>query len=512
MDTDLTPILIGAGEVTDHNTDPDTAATAFELMVQAVDKACDSAGLDRGSLAGLDTVAVVKSMYEFTRNSPEALAHHLGAPGARQWITPLGGNMPQYLVNRQAEEIAAGRSEFALFAGTEAMATSRKMIKAGNKPDWSVPSDRDPEYLVYDRPVVTDHERAHDIWPARYVYPLFENALRGHYGRSIEEHQMALGRLFARFTEVAADNPNAWYRTARTAEEIALPGPKNRVVGWPYTKYMNAMNQVNQSAAVIMTSVGRAKALGVPEDRWVYLHGTGDCNELWHVTERVNYHSAPAVEAMSRHALEMAGRDIGDMDFIDIYACFPVAVEMVRDALGIAENDPRPLTITGGLPNYGGAGSYVLNAIAAMVDKVRGEPGTFGIVTANGGYLTEHAAGIYSTHPSPRPASGNAPWARVDPATYQAEVDAMPHPQLVEQPDGDAVIETYTVGFGRDGQPDRGIVIGRLGDGSNPDAPRFIAKTPLDTDMLTAMTREDFLGARGRVSTGDRHNIFSLKT
>lgn len=510
MDLDLTPILIGAGEVTEKQDELEKASSPMQLMVQAVYKAADDAGLKHGQLTELDTVAVVRSMFEFTRNSPEVLARHLGAEKAKQWITPLGGNMPQYLVNRFAEQIASGKSRFAVLAATEAMATSRKHIKTlGAKPDWNELSNSDPEYVVHDRPLVSEHEKSQNFLHPRHIYPLFENALRGKYGHSIDEHQMAMGRLFSRFSEVAADNPNAWYPIKRSPEEIALEGPKNRVVGWPYTKYMNAMNQVNQSAAVLMTSAGYARELGVPEDRWVYLHGCADANELWHVSERQNFYSSPAIRTMGQQAFEMAGKDVGDMDYLDLYACFPVAVEIARDELGIAVDDPRPLTVTGGLPYYGGANAYVMNSIAAMVSKVKKNPGTFGMVTANGGFLTEHALGIYSTEPSPRPKSGDAPWQRVDPAIYQAKVDALSRPELVEEPNGSAVIETYTVSFGRDGDPDLGLVVGRLGDSSDPNAPRFLSTMPLDKELLRSMTKEDFLGAPGTVKSKHQKNIFT---
>lgn len=508
MDMDRMPVLIGVSEVTEKVDDPERGSSPMALMLEAVRAAADSARLDPARLRDLDAIAVVKSMREFTRNSPEALAAELGADRAQRWITPLGGNMPQYLVNRFAEEISLGLHRFVLFAGTEAMATGRKLVKAGKKPDWSTPSTSDPDYLVTDRPLWTEHEKAHGFFQARHVYPLFENALRGHYGRGIDEHQLELGRLFSRFSEVAAANTKAWYPIARSPEEIAFESPQNRIVGWPYTKYMNAMNQVNQSAAIIMCSAGFARELGVPEDRWVYLTGCADANELWDVTDRQNYFSSPAIRTMGREAFRMAGRDVSEVDYIDIYACFPVAVQIARDELGIAKDDPRPLTVTGGLPYYGGAGSYVLNAIAAVVDKVRENPGSLGMATANGGYLTEHALGLYSTEPPPPPADGDAPWRRVDPAVYQAEIDALSRPPLVETANGDAVIETYSVGFDRNGEPDLGLVVGRLGEASDPMAPRFIAQTPLDAELLRTMTSQDCLGAPGRVANDGRLNVF----
>lgn len=505
MNLDHMPVLVGVGQITEKEDDLDRLSSPVDLMEQATWKALDDAGIARERLADLDELVVVRCFQESTRNSPQALARRLGASQARQWLTPNGGNMPQYLVNRYSEAIARGELRFALFSGAEAIDNFRRLKKAGRTPDWSEPADRDPDYLIPEKPMSNDIENAHGTLIPANAYPLYENALRGHYGETIEQHQHTMGELFAPFTEVAAEHPQAWYPIRRSAEEIATATAQNRYVGWPYTKYMNAMNQINQSATLLLMSAGFARELGVDESRWIYLHGCADANELWHVTDRENYYSSPAIRIMGQKALGMAGRSIDEMDFIDLYSCFPSAVQIARDELGIAKDDPRPLTITGGLPFHGGAGNnYVMNSIASMVDKLRAHPGKFGLVTANGGYLTKHSAGIYSTQPPQVPGSGDVPWVREDPALYQREIDAIAHPPLETRPSGRAGIETYTVLFGREGQPQAGIVVGRLDTGA-----RFLAHVPQDPELLQAMTREDFLGRSGRVEAGDPVNLFT---
>lgn len=509
MNRDAVPVLIGVGQKTVRDEPLDALSTPLDLLVDGAEAAARDAGIARETLTNLDAIVVVKSFREPMRNTPEALADRLGAGTARQWLTPDGGNAPQYLVNRFCEAIARGRRRFVLLAGAEAMDNARRLIKSGAKPRWGLPSDRDPELIFADREMASAHERAHGIWQAAHVYPLFENALRGHAGASIADHQLAMGRLFSRFTEVAAESPHAWYPVRRSAAEIATASPGNRLVGWPYTKFMNAMNQVNQSAALLLTSVGYARELGVPEDRWIHLHGCADTTELWHVSERVDYHSSPAIRLMGERAFAMAGKTIDEMDFIDLYSCFPSAVAIARNELGIDGDDPRPLTVTGGLPFHGGAGNnYSMNAIAAMADKLRAQPGAFGLVTANGGYLGKHSAGIYSTDPCLISTDGVAPWVREDPRTYQSRIDTMAHPPLTDTPRGRGRIETYTVVFGRDGTPERGIIIGRIGEGDDRLTPRFLANAPDDLDLLVAMTREDFLGRGGTVCPDGEINRF----
>lgn len=502
MQHERTPILIGVGQVTEKETDLAKVSSPVDLMEQATWLAFEDAGIGRERAADLDVLAVVRSFRESTPNSPEALARRVGAANAEPWLMPNGGNGPQYLVNRYSEAIARGDARFCLFSGAEAIDNLNRLMKAGMKPDWEEPASSERRYLVSDKRMSTPLEDAHGMMIPANAYPLYENALRGHYGESIEAHQRTMGELFAPFSEVAAKHPHAWFPIARSAEEIATATPANRYVGWPYTKFMNAMNMINQSAALLLTSVGYARELGVPEDRWLYLHGCADASELWYLLDRENYHSSVAIRTMGRKVFEMAGRGIDEVQHIDLYSCFPSAVQIARDELGLAKDDPRALTVTGGLPFHGGAGNnYVMNSIASMAEVLRADRGSFGLVTANGGYLTKHAAGLYST--TPTEVQGSVPFLREDPAGYQAEIDATAHPTVVERPDGAATIETYTVLYGREGTPEGGIVVGR-----DARDRRFCAVTPRDADLLGAMTREDFLGRAGTVEAGEKANLF----
>jgi acetyl-CoA C-acetyltransferase len=332
------------------------------------------------------------------------------------------------------------------------------------------------------------------------TYPLFENALRARDGRSLEDHQQRLGRLFAPFTEVAARNPQAWFPTARSAEELITVTDQNRMISYPYPKYLNAIMEVDQSAGVLIASVKKARELGVPEDRWVYLHGCADASDLWYPLQRQNFHSSPAIRLTGQRAFAMAKIGLQDVNFIDLYSCFPVAVEVAAEELGVALDDPRGLTVTGGLPYAGGPGNnYAMHSIAVMMQKLRAEPGAYGLVTANGWFLTKQSVGLYSTKPV------EDEWAREDPKAIQAEIDALPHPVIVEHPEGRATIETYTVQHSREG-PRLGIVIGR-----DEHDRRFVANTPSDQRTLMNLESREGVGRTGTVgpSPDGALNIFT---
>ena len=131
-----------------------------------------------------------------------------------------------------------------------------------------------------------------------------------------------------------------------------------------------------------------------------------------------------------------------------------------------------------------------------MMNRVRATPGSFGLVTANGNYVTKQSAGIYSTTPTERI------FAPRDPGLYQAEIDNHRGPIVAEVAEGPATIETYTVMHDRKG-PTYSVLFGRLGDGR-----RFMANTPEDAALLADMTARDYLGAGGRVRHAEGVNTF----
>lgn len=508
-----TPVLVGAGQITqrpERGADPRTARGPLQLMVDAARAAAADAGPAQALLAALQAVVVIRLFADtsprfvdpagrFT-NLPRSLAQRLGADAARQLVyTHPGGNMPQWSLNRLGEQVAAGRLQAALVVGAEALATWRMGQRAQLPLGWHEDAGGTPEAWGDARRGWSDVESAHGARAAIVMYPMFENAIRHRLGRGIAEHQAAMGRWLEPFARVAAANPLADRRAGYSAAQIATPGPDNPWIGWPYTRLMSANAYIDQGAAVILTSVAQARALGVPEDRWVFLHGCADAHDHWHVSQRRDFHSAPAMAAVFEQAFAMAGKTVADMRHLDIYSCFSSAVEVACGALGLQPDDPRGLTVTGGLPYFGGPGNnYVTHSIAQMMQVLRADRGSFGLVTANGNYLTKHSAGIYSTE---RPAT---PFAPESPSVLQSRLDAsVPSPAFVALAEGEAVIETYTVMHERSG-PSAGVLFGRLlSDGS-----RFIANTPVDASLFAAMQAEDFIGRRGVVTNDGSRNVW----
>ena len=203
------------------------------------------------------------------------------------------------------------------------------------KPDWNEDPQITAEEIGENKEGCTPLEGRHGMGFPVNAYPILENALRHHLGRDVKAHLAAMGKLMSPFTQVAAGHPQAWFPTARTAEELTTPSPDNRWVGYPYPKYLNAIMQVDQAAAIVMTSVGRARELGIDESKWVYLHGCADANEIWYVSERPELHRSHAMQGIAQTALAMAGWTIDEIDYFDLYSCFPSAVQVACREMGI---------------------------------------------------------------------------------------------------------------------------------------------------------------------------------
>ncbi len=451
-----TPVLIGSGQFLHRAEGLDDALEPVSLMAAAVDRAVEDAGL-RG-VPAVDSIRVVSLLSWRYGNPALVLAERLGVSPRETAYTTNGGNSPQSLVNLTAGEIQRGDLDIAILTGGEAFRTRMKARKLDVDLGWPKAPDESVPRLVGEE-LVMNHpaELAQKIVMPVQVYPMFETAIRSAAGRTPDEHLVHISELWARFSEVASHNPNAWLRTALTAEQIRTPGPGNRMVGLPYPKYMNSNNDVDMAAALIICSVEKAQALGVPSDRWVFIHAGSDCHEHQYISNRWAFHETPAVALGGRRALELAGLTIDDIDIVDLYSCFPAAVQLGAQSLGLSLD--RQLTRTGGLSFAGGPwNNYVMHAIATTMTDVREHPGSNGLVWANGGYTTKHAFGVYSTTP---PAHG---FRHAHP---QDEIDAMPRRELAEPTDaaGPATIEAYTVMHSRDGDPERALAACLLADG-----------------------------------------------
>ena len=458
-----TPVLVGVGQ-TDQRVAPGDAREPVALWADAARAADTDAG--GGLLGRVDVVAAVQIVSWPYPDASAAVARELGIEARHTVASTVGGNSPQLLVNEMAARIAAGACDVVLIGGAETMHTRRRARReARAQLGWALPDDPPCGDVVGDqKEPSTDLELAHGAAAPVTVYPLLETALRHAAGRDAATHQQHVGTLWSHFSAVAAGNPHAWSRIAYTAAEIAQPAPGNRIVTAPYTKRMCANIDVDQGAALLLCSYDAARAAGVPDDKLVFLYAGADAHDHWYVIERPSLARSVAIGAVVHDALGAAGMAVDDVARFDLYSCFPAAVELALDSIGIAGpvgGDDRPLTVTGGLAFAGGPmNNYPTHSIAAMAEALRADPGSVGVTTALGWYATKHSAAVWSTRPL---AAG---YVRVDPKSTQARVDAVPAHPVVDRHDGPATIEATAVPMTRDGHAERAVVVVRTPAGA----------------------------------------------
>lgn len=503
-----TPVLVGVGEASERINAPDYAALSpVELAAQAASMAFRDAGATAEIAPHVELVAGIRQFEASTptavapfgrsNNFPRSVAARIGVSPARAVLEPVGGQGPQHLVNELAHRIAGGELSCALIFGAEAISTVRHLQSRNETRDWSETLSGDLEDRGYGLEGLNDEALA--AAGARtpiQLYALFENARRRRLGLDQDAYRRAMAELFAPFTNVAAENPHAMSRAALDVQAIAAVTPENRIVADPFPRRVIARDQANQGAAVLLMSVGRARELGVPQERWIFLHGGADVKERSPL-ERRDLGAYDAAALAARRALSTAGLTPADIAVFDLYSCFPVAVFAVRDGLGLEANDRRALTVTGGLPFFGGAGNnYSMHAIASMVRALRASPAARGLVGANGGFLSKYSVGIYSARP--------AEWRGFDSSAIQAEIDAWPTPAFTNAARA-GTVETYMIDHSR--APAHAVFIGRTTGGerfvamASPDDPAIVeaaqARDPIRATLTCAPDERGRLVASG---------------
>ena len=502
-----TPILVGSAQYVDREPpSPETSLSPADMAALVARQALDNCEAGADMTDSVDVLAVARlfehsvkdtvmwpNPFGNTNNMPMSVARRVGLSPQRLIYAEVGGETPQRLVNQMCEAISRGEHRVVVLTGAEALATIRNAKRAGIELDWREEVAGDYEDLWPDLVMTNDYERRHGITFPIQVYALFEQVKRHSLGQDLASYRQSIGSLFEHFSRVAAENPYSQFPVARSAAEIAALSEKNFPLCEPYGKWMVAQDAVNQGAAVVLTSVGHARDMGIDEKNWIYLLASADLDENL-VSERPQLSTSPAQGRALHHTLDTAGVAVDEVDLIDLYSCFPIAVSSACEHLGLPVDGTRSLTLTGGLPFFGGPGNnYSLHAIAEVVRQLRGRNDGKALVAANGGYLSKHSVGLYG-----RRIDGE--WSAT-PSVPEIRADTI---EVTEVANGAGMIESYAATYAR-GEPAGGYIVGRLKENDV----RFLAMAdsndPASTSLLFS---EDVIGREVNVSNTGPVNVF----
>lgn len=472
-----TPVVVGAGRARQHVDEPRGGEAALALMIAAARAAGEDAGAP-ALLGRVDRVAVPEGMWTH-RDAARLVARAIGAGGARTVVVAVG--IPQQtLLDDAFRDLVAGDLDVALVVGGEAAHRAVTARRAGVELDDAVEGDDDEpdERRRPEGEIVSPPEIAVRAYSPPEQYALIDSALRAAEGRTIDEHRDEIDRLWARFSTVASSNPHAALRDARTPAQLRTPGPDNRPIAFPYHRWHCSQLHVDQASALLVCTLAAAEAAGADPAKVVFPLVALESSSSLALPRRRDLHRWPAMEVLGAAAEAHLGEPLAGIEHAELYSCFPAAVRVQQRALGLPL-DGTP-TITGGMTFAGGPwNNFVLQATAAMVERLRSDPGARGLVTTVSGFLTKPGLAVYGTEPPARPllVGDLADRAR-------AVTEEVP---LADGYAGPATVVAWTVGHERSGAA-RTLVIA-----DTPSGERCVA-TSDDRDLAAAAVTDDLTG------------------
>ncbi len=495
-DPERIPVIIGVGQINDRPEDPDQGLDSLGLMVEALKLADADAG--GGLLPQIDSLAIVDqiSFYHLGKLT-EPLAAAIGAnPKVNYQSAAPHGDTPVRLLNEAANRIGAGEVKLAAVAGGEALRTAAgRAKKAASGADKSYNAVR--QASTRKEP---NYAQAHGLSAPVDVYPLYENATRAAWGQTLDEAQQESADIWSQFSQVAADNDGAWIRKAAAPADILAVNENNRPIAFPYSKLMVANSSVNQGAAFLVASLAEARRLGIAEDRLIYVGMGAAAKEPPSILHRDRYDGSVSMETSISRTLTLNQLSVDDLDMVELYSCFPCVPKMARRSLGWPLD--KPASVFGGLTFGGGPiANYMSHAVVSMVEKLRHE-GRYGFLFANGGFATDNHCIILGSQPI---AAASFP----QDFDYQAEAEEKRGivPAMDEGYTGPAVIESYTIFYGRDGSPRAGVVVART-----PSGERTLAHVDVtDAATLAFLTdgEAEPVGTSGQIiNLGDKGTLW----
>ncbi|KAL4947582.1 hypothetical protein BDW69DRAFT_204240 [Aspergillus filifer] len=501
-----TPIVVGVGDVINRSKRTEDAIEPLKLMSRAIETAIKDTGLSSSAAAKLqssiDSIDVVRCWTWPYPNLPGSLCDILEIDPKHRHCHPFNsGSTPGLFFDQASRRISLGETKVALLIGGEALASIKACLAEGRMPP---PGWTDVGKSVSDptaRKLSEDVGGLHGIGTPIQGYPLFENGFRAHRGQSIQQNMDESAKLYENFAAIASKHPCAWFsRNSETADSIKTVTERNRMICFPYPLLMNAMNQVNISGAVLLTSAEYAAELGISQSKWIYAlggAGTSDSPNFW---ERPNFYSSPSISRSLDAAIKVSGLSREEIDLYDFYSCFPIVPKIAAHHLGLPITDPIcSLTLLGGLTFFGGAGNnYSMHSIVEMTHALRAGKGRNGLVLANGGIMTYQHVVVMSVQPR----RDGSPYPELPPLPEL--ITDMDIPPIEAKPYGEAVLETYTVDYNRSGLPVRGHIVGRMMSNGH----RFLANHADENTLkqLCSMKTEP-IGRRGWVRNESLNGI-----
>jgi acetyl-CoA C-acetyltransferase len=485
------PVLVGIGVRNQREEDHRRALEPLDLMLQATQAAAaDAVGSERAAalLRQVQQIAVPKGRWRY-RNPGGEIARSIGAERARTVLANVGV-LQQTLIGSACQAISEGEIDLAVVTGADAGFRMARARQQGERAAERQQEDEPHVLLQAEEELLHPAELAAGIRMPVALYAMVESAWRASQGWTVEEHRNRLATMLERFSQIAAESPDAWRRKPVDAAQIREPSASNPMQAFPYTRLHCTSWNVDQASALILCSQARAESLGIPSHRCVHALSSSESNHMVAVSAREDLASSGATRVAGSAALELAGLQSGDIDLWDLYSCFPIATSTFAQVLGIPAG--RDLTVTGGMPFAGGPfNNYVLQATCRLAARLRQGGGANGVVSSVSGILTKQGFGAWGMQPA------STAFQSVDVTGIVRQGTSVRHVLLEHT--GAARIAGYTVSYDTEGM--RALILADTETGA-----RLLASST-DPALCAAMQRDEFCGREVSVESG----VFRLR-
>ena len=388
------PVLVGIGLLQQKGSFAELDE-ALILMEQATLSAIEDT--ENSSIVNyIDEVQVPKGYWTY-RDPGKWIAEKHGFSKAKTSVTKIGV-LQQNLINSACNKIINGDIRASLIVGGEARYKKIQALKEGLQFEEMELTVNPDHYVKAKEDLYIPEELDALGMMAVGYYAIIESAMRFKHQRNLRDHELFIAKYYERFSQIAKNNPHAWYRNPFIADEIKNPTLKNQRIAYPYNKLHNSSWNVNQASALILCSEELADQLNVPKNKRVYPLVSSETNHMIAVIQRPDLSKPAGLRLAANYLMETAQSYNINPSMFELYSCFPVAVLLFAEALNIPDYTDK--TVTGGMPFAGGPlNNYMIHATAQVLEKIRNNPSEIGLVTGVSGMMTKQALAIWGKDP-----------------------------------------------------------------------------------------------------------------
>lgn len=385
------PVVIGLG-ITQQKGSYAELDEALFLMEKVAMQAINDCGNSKIK-DFIDVIDIPKGFWRY-RDPGKWIAEKNNFSNAKTSVNKIGV-LQQHLINNTCNKIIKGEIRAGLILGGESRAKMIAALKEGIEYKEMELSTNPDQYVKAKDDLYGEGEAEALGLMAVGYYAVMESAMRKSKNLTLKEHEDYLGSMYADFSEIASKNQYAASDKSISKDQIMLANSDNKPMAYPYNKYHCTSWNVSQASAILICEEGLADQLNISKQKRIYPMASSETNHMIALIQRPSLISSAGLKLASEKINEVVDKHSINLNLIDLYSCFPVAVQQFENVLNLNTKTSR--TITGAMPFAGGPlNNYMLHATVQALLKLRSESG-HSLITGVSGMMTKQSFCLWSS-------------------------------------------------------------------------------------------------------------------